>query len=225
VSIDDTWEANMVADVISRGGQKVTLDLFETLAVVLLALGTIGSAWCAFQAARWNGEEADNLSRAQAARIESTKQANLATTKVAYDAGLVAQYATAVAEGQTALREFYRQKLFRPEFLPVLDQWLGGSVATAANAPNFFENQEYLDSLLGPTRRLDEQSQEFARQADRAGRNADDYILNTVLLATVLFFAGVSSNYRRISLRFLLVTIAALLLAVAASRIASLPVL
>ena len=40
---------------------------FEIMAVLLLGVATLGSAWCGYQAAKWNGRESDLARQATAA--------------------------------------------------------------------------------------------------------------------------------------------------------------
>jgi len=53
-------------------------DWVEIVAAVLLALATVATAWSGYQASRWNGEQTKAFSRANAARVNSTKSAGLA---------------------------------------------------------------------------------------------------------------------------------------------------
>lgn len=86
----------------------------------------------------------------------------------------MAQYAVAVVDGRTELQRFYRDKLMRPEFLPVLEEWVGVDGSRAAEAPNFFRNQAYIADTLAESTQLDRDAAELANQAMRAGDFADD---------------------------------------------------
>ncbi|HEY6800157.1 MAG TPA: hypothetical protein VI121_05905, partial [Agromyces sp.] len=93
------------------------------IAVLLLGIATIGTAWCGYEASRWNQDQGDLARQSSDLRVEANRQFGLATQSIAYDATLVAQYAKAVVDGDTGLQEFYRSTLFRPAFLPVLERW------------------------------------------------------------------------------------------------------
>ena len=97
--------------------------VLEILAVVLLGVATIGTAWCGYQATRWNGDENELARNASDLQVEAAREFGLATQIVSYDSNMVAQYARAVADGDDRLQQFFRDSLFRPAFLPVLDQW------------------------------------------------------------------------------------------------------
>ena len=97
--------------------------LSEMIAVLLLGIATIGTAWCGYQASRWNQDQGEISRQGSDLRVEANRQFGLATQAIVYDSNLVAQYAKAVVDGDTGLQEFYRATLFRPAFLPVLDRW------------------------------------------------------------------------------------------------------
>jgi hypothetical protein len=195
----------------------------ELFAIIVLSLGTIGSAWGVYQSASWNNVQSDNVNDANVARIESSKETTLATATIVYDVTLIAQSAAAVASGQTDLQRFYREKLYRPEFLPVVDKWIQEAGGDPAAVSNLFEDNEYVNGLLAKPQQLESEAQRLSAAGERAGRIADDYILVTVILATTLFFAGTASNLNSVPLRIALLSIASVSLALGAARLASLP--
>lgn len=67
----------------------------DTAGAVLLALAlaAVATAWSSYQASRWTGEQAKTFSAANAARIESTKDADLANSQTQVDIALFIQSA------------------------------------------------------------------------------------------------------------------------------------
>ena len=116
--------------------------LSEMLAVLLLGIATIGTAWCGYQASRWNQEQGDISREGSDLRIEANRQFGLATQAIVYDANLVAQYAKAVVDGDTRLQQFFRTTLFRPAFLPVLERW-EEAIKAGETPPNLLEDSDY----------------------------------------------------------------------------------
>jgi hypothetical protein len=196
----------------------------ELLAVLLLGLATVGSAWCGYQASRWNAEETREARAAGLARIESGRLFTLAAQKITYDAMIAAQLAEATAAGDERLSTFYRQNLVRPEFQPVIDAWQR-DVAAGVAPPPLVENQAYVDEQLDPSRALDATAAAATARSEEAASNADDYVLTTLIMASALFFAGVTGTFRAPVVRLGLLTCAGIVLAVGAGRIADLPTL
>ncbi|MGH2588935.1 MAG: hypothetical protein ACRDJE_28770, partial [Dehalococcoidia bacterium] len=152
---------------------KVSKELdraLEIVAAALLGLATFGSAWCAFEATRWNSEQGDATRAATAARFEAGRRFNLGTQAIAFDASIAAEYARAVAEGRSDLVSFYRDALVRPEFLPVIDDWLAHVRSGEAGAANLFENTDYIDQQLAVAREWDAVAEEATQRADEAGQ-------------------------------------------------------
>jgi hypothetical protein len=195
--------------------------LLEVVAVAFLGVATIGSAWCGYQATRWNGEEGDLARESATLQVEAARQFGLATQTVSYDSNTISQYANAAAAHNDDLMRFYRETLVRPEFLPVLNRW-EQQLAAGASPDNLLEDEEYLDSQLDPFRETEARAEALSAEAQRAGNEADDYVLTTLILASALFFAGLTTSFRVRFARLLLLGGASLLIAYAASRLVDL---
>jgi len=193
------------------------------IAVFLLGIATIGTAWCGYQASRWNQDQGDISRAGSDLRVEANRQFGLATQKIVYDANLVAQYAKAVVDGDTKLQEFYKSTLFRPDFLPVLERWQQ-AIQEGKTPPPLLQDKDYLNSQLGDYEATQAKAEAKDVEAKQAGKNGDDYVLLTLLLAASLFFAGVTTSFKLQLARMVLLTLAAVLIAYCISRITTLPV-
>ena len=87
---------------------------------MLLAVAAVATAWAAYQSARWHGEQARAQSASIAARVESTRAANVANRQGQVDVALFTQWVDAYAREEDELSAFYRKR-FRPEFVPAFD--------------------------------------------------------------------------------------------------------
>lgn len=139
------------------GGSTVQVHrIIEVATVLLLALATVGSAWCAYQVSQWNGRETDAARVSAAARIQGSREYALATQKVAYDAASVAQYAEAVVAENERLQTFLRASIIRPEFLPIVDEWQAIVDETGEAPPNLVEDEDYLSDLFAESTAYDD---------------------------------------------------------------------
>jgi hypothetical protein len=109
-------------------------ERLEVVATVLLSLATVATAWSGYQASRWNGEQAKAFSRANAARVESTKAADLANAQQQVDVATFTQWVNAYALDQTELADFYFAR-FRKELKPAVDAWVATRPLQNADAP------------------------------------------------------------------------------------------
>ena len=156
--------------------------LLELIVVLLLGITTVGTAWCGFQATRWNGESGDLNGVATAQRVEGSRLFGLATQRVTYDSMMVAKYAEASQQGNVQLQQFYRRSVIRPEFLPVLDRW---EAAVKAGDPTVgvFEDKEYLAGQFADYQETVAAAEQAALESQHAGEVAEAYVGTTILLA------------------------------------------
>ncbi|HSM66668.1 MAG TPA: hypothetical protein VK860_10220 [Ilumatobacteraceae bacterium] len=193
------------------------------MTVVLLALATVGSAWSAFQVARWNGVETDEARDSAAFRIDASREYSLATQIVAYDAAAVSQFGQAIAAGNEELEAFLRQTIIRTGFEPILAQWRE-EIDAGREPTNLLENREYLEELFAESDALDAEALAATRRSEEAGNDADGYIRMTLFFATALFFAGITASFNSRLARILLLSGAAVTIAVAATVLSTYPV-
>lgn len=192
--------------------QGLARDWVEIVATVLLALATVASAWSAYQSAAWSGIETTKFSSAQASRTYAAEADEKADSLRAVDTFLFAGYADAYARGDMRLVEFYETNLFRDEVEPALDAWKATNPLTNPEAPkNPFVMTEYKLAEDERARELEAKAAEDTREARSAIKTSDRYILFTVLFASVLFFAGISTKFRANGIRIAVLVMGAFL--------------
>ena len=121
------------------------------------------------------------------------------------------------------MQQFLRGSLVRPELLPLLEEWK--RQVDAGDMPtNLLEDEEYLAAQLEPYRATEAEAQALVVEAEESGSVADDYVLTTLLLASALFFAGITTSFRVRFAQVMLLAGAAMLIAYAAARLAELSV-
>jgi hypothetical protein len=169
---------------------------FELAATVLLAVAAVSTAWAAYQSARWHGEQARGQSASIAARVESTRAANVANRQAQIDVALFTQWIDAYARDETELAGFYRKR-FRPEFQPAFDAWVATKPRVNRSAPlSPFAMTQYKLEANAQADRLEAQAAAASQDVGRFIQRADNYSLAVVLFAASLFFAGISTRLR-----------------------------
>lgn len=190
----------------------------DLLTTVMLATATLLTAWAAFQSAKWSGVQAIAFSDAGANRTESTRASTTAgqqatvdvNTFLAWletatviseepafrdDGGISPELVARVTEGP-GLPAFLFQR-FRDEFKPAVQAWLDTSPFSNPDAPaSPFEMDEYQLALQVEADRLRQAAEVRASDARDANQQSDNYVILTVLFASVLFFAGLSMKMR-----------------------------
>ena len=166
----------------------------ELAAALLMTLAAVATAWASYQSAAWRGKQAVAQSASIAARVESTRSANVASRQVQIDVALFTQWVAAYARGETELARFYERR-FRTEFQPAFDAWVATRPRTNPTAPlSPFAMPQY---KLAASAQADELEAEAGAQSQKVKsdiQRADDYLLAVVLFAIALFFAGISTR-------------------------------
>ena len=195
----------------------------EPVTALLMALATLSTAWCGYQSAAWtrrsNGlmNEFNTLERRSGLlTLQGTQQATIQT-------GMFMQALAAHEAGNEQLLNFYVQR-FPPELRKAYDAWLAQKPFENPNAdphpfvPNLYQTrgtQEAADATAKAAR-----SQEEAR---KAGTISGQYLGNTVLFATVLFFASASGKFEQRRVRIIAFAFAVAIFAFAVVRTLMLP--
>jgi hypothetical protein len=175
--------------------------LFEPVALVLLSLATVGTAWCSFQAAAWGGaaQGAMNLSTASSRRA-ATYQRQSSQVALLYVL-LFSQYINSRATSNETLAHFFAER-FRGEAKTAFEAWMATRPFENPDAlPHPFVTNLYQPRLLEDARLAEAESQGFWVRAGDAGRNSRSYVLITVLLASALFCGGTASKFDKLWIR------------------------
>jgi hypothetical protein len=174
------------------------LELFAT---VLLAAAAVATAWCSYQATRWNGEQTKQSGTTNRLRIEAARAQGLAEAQTEVDVATFTQWVDAYALRRTELADFYFKR-FRAEFKPAVAAWLATRPLTNPNAPlTPFAMPQYKLAATAESKRLDEEAAASSDVRDRDIQRQSNYVLGVVLFAVVLFLAGMSTKLRNRGLR------------------------
>ena len=159
-------------------------------------MAAVATAWASYQSARWRGEQAKAGGQSIAARVESTRSANVANRQGQIDVALFTQWVDAYARDETELADFYRKR-FRPEFRPAFDAWVATRPRINPNAPlSPFAMPEYSLAAATEADRLEARAGALSVRVGGYIQRADNYSLSVVLFAVALFFAGISTRLR-----------------------------
>jgi hypothetical protein len=169
----------------------------EPVTALLMALATLSTAWCSYHSAAWTRKsnrlmnEFNSLERR--AGLQTMQGMQQATIHVAMFMELLATQQA----GNEKLANFYVER-FPPDVRKAYDAWLAQKPFENPKAdphpfvPNLYE--------VRGTREAAEANAKAASslQASRsAGNVSGQYLANTVLFATVLFFASASGKFEQ----------------------------
>jgi len=189
-------------DLVSAARDEAPSDRrLELLATALLAVAAVATAWCSYQATRWNGEQAKAASTTNRIRIEAARAQGLAQSQTQVDVATFVQWVDAYARDETELADFYFKR-FRPEFKPAVDAWIATRPRRNPNAPlTPLAMPQYRLAATAEAERLDAEAEAASAAVRLDIQRSSNYVLGVVLFAVALFLAGMSTKLRNARLR------------------------
>jgi hypothetical protein len=201
--------------VSSEGGRTTKTRWEETIEIIealLLAVVAVATAWSGYQAARWDGRQAERYGRASTTRNQADQALTLGGQQRLLDISTFNTWIEAWNEGRDDLAALYERR-FSPEFKAAFDAWIALDPLSNPDAPpgpSFMP--EYENRLLERGAELNDVSDRLFDEGTNARHQADEYIRTTVVLATVLFLLALSQRFLVRRVRLGVVVLAAALM-------------
>jgi hypothetical protein len=215
------WRSDLSAP--SNREPRARQKWVEPVTALLMALTTVGTAWCSYQSAAWTRQSNRLMNefnalerRAGLLSVQGMQQATIHTA-------MFMEVLAAKQAGNEQLANFYVER-FPPDVRKAYDAWLAQRPFENPTAdphpfvPRLYEPQgtrEAADATAKAARSLQE--------ARKAGNVSGQYLANTVLFATVLFFASASGKFEQQRVRSLAFIFAVAVFLFALVRTAMLP--
>ncbi len=205
-----------------RGGGRGD-RLVSVMGAVLLSIVTIVAAWSGYSAAKWGTESSLKLAKASATRTQANRAFQESLTVRTADGILFnSWFAAYLTHNANGMRVAVNR--FRPEYRVAFVAWLATHPFTNPNAPaGPQEMPQYISTAEARSRVLDRSADNYYAEGQDAAETGDEYVRVTVILASVLFLVGLSTQFPLLSLRFAMIGVGAGLLIFAGVLILTLP--
>jgi len=195
----------------------------EPVAALLMALATLSTAWCSYQSAAWTRQsnrlmnEFNSLERkAGLLSLQGMQQATIHTA-------MFMEVLAAKQAGNEQLVNFYVER-FPTDVRKAYDAWLAQKPFENPNAdPHPFVPNLYQIRGTREAAELNSKAASRVEEARSAGSISGEYLANTVLFATVLFFASASGKFEQRRVRIVAFAFATAVFLFAVVRTATLP--
>jgi hypothetical protein len=198
--------------------------LVEFLSAVVLSLATVGTAWCGYQAARWGGQQETQFVEAIGAYIDSAKLSNRAQQVDALYVDLFVEWLSATNRGDHSTADFLYQR-FPVTLKAAMDAWLALDPFANPDTPSSpFDMPLYVLPESEEAERLSQAADELFTQAASANQTSDNYVLLTVIFASVLFFGGISGKFRSRVIDLVILCMAFVLFVTGLAMLITLPI-
>jgi hypothetical protein len=187
--------------------------VLDATTAVILAVAAIGTAWATFQASQWSSEESDAVSASSAARSNAIQATSHAARTEQLDTTIWLQGLSAFRAGDNEQAKFLRQR-FRPGLLRAHKVWVAKAVVApdgkviSAPAGTPFTEPEYVIPDAARADALTAEAEQQLADSRHAASRSTKYVLVVVVLALVLFFAGIATKFRNPKIQAALVALA-----------------
>src|SRR5262245_3213413 len=208
------------ADERKRKRPREIAEIFE---VVILAIVAVATAWSGYQAARWDGRETFLYGESTRMRVEASETATLGGQQRLQDISTFNTWIVAHAEGKDEIADLYVER-FSPEYKVAFDAWLATDPFDDPNAPpgpSFMP--EYRNHQTEHAAELNKEASDTFDEGTEARENAERYVRQTVLFATVLFLIAISQRFTYRAVRLTATGIAAAVMLIALVGVVTLP--
>ncbi len=206
-----------------HGGRSRHDRRISIIEAVLLSLVTMVAAWSGYSAAKWGTESSLDLAKASATRSEANRAFQQSLTYRVGDALTFNAWLGAHETGSKNL-ERVAAKRFLPELRPAFAAWLATHPFTNPNAPPGPQSMpQYHAAGAGASVALSRKADAYYAAGEHAAETGDKYVRVTVILASVLFLVGISTQFPLRGVRYGLISVGAVLLVFAAEQILTLP--
>lgn len=213
--------AHKIAEHHSSGSARERhLEIIEAL---LLSAVAIVTAWCGYQAAKWDGREAYLYGVASRLRVEAALMATEGGQLRLLDVVTFNTWMGLREFGKESTARLYAER-FSPEYKKAFDAWLKLDPFNNPKAPaGPAYMPEYRNALLERSTELSRESNDNFAEGAHSREIAEVYVQRTVVLATVLFLTALAQRFKIRKVRVMLLVFAALLFAYQLAELAMHP--
>ena len=208
---------------VTAGKEPPKKRWVEPVTAVLMALATVGTAWCSYKSASWTRQsnrlmnEYNSLERrAGVLTLQGMQSATI-------HSAMFMQMLAAQEAGNEKLANFYVER-FPPDVRKAYDAWLAQKPFENPKAdphpfvPNLYESRGSREAA-----ELSAKAANNLLVARRAGNTSGQYLANTVLFATMLFFANAVLKFEQKRVRIVSFAFAVAVFVFSVVRTALLP--
>jgi hypothetical protein len=146
----------------------------------------------------------------------------LANRQVLIDVDTFLNWMDAEQSGDHGLADDIHGRM-REEFLPAFDAWLQTAPAGAIPDGTPFELSEYRLAAEEKAKLLEAKAAKLFADGNESNQTSDDFVLAAVLLASVLFFAGLAGTFDSLRAQVFLLILGTVMLVVGTIIVLTLP--
>jgi len=160
-----------------------------------MALTTLATAWCSYESSRWSNQSSNNSSTSATLEREANALHAESNQVLSTQVTIFLDLIHAQIVGEEKVVKFYQPRL-GGELRVAYDAWMAQKpFENPQAASNPFVPELYHPRFADEVKEKLTKSAEHSLAANKEGHTAATYLANTVLFATVLFFAATALKF------------------------------
>lgn len=194
------------------------------LSAILLGMVIVATAWSAYQSTLWGGIQTFLLRDSTSASRQYSTLLIQQGQHVSMDALMFMEYVNALHDNDVNLSEFYYER-FRPELKIAVAAWLETKPFENPDAPSHpFVMSEYERKYAEEIKQFADLSASKLEEAQQANQNSDNYVMLTVIYASVLFISAVMDKFSSRRVRLVVLILGMIIFSVTTTMLFTMPV-
>jgi hypothetical protein len=211
------------AEEKERERRKHWETFVEIIEVLVLAIVAVATSWSGYAAARWDGQQSVLYGHATADRFKADAASTLGGQELVADASMFTGYLQAHSAADGKLAAVYVRR-FTPDYRTAFLAWLKTSpFSNPAAPPGPGYMPQYHNPYLAAAGRYNTAAAATFDQGTAARDNAENYLRDTVLFATVLFVVAIAQKFKVRAVRVTTTAVALGLAAYTTAAVLTLP--
>jgi hypothetical protein len=207
------------------GDGQERISRIEIANAVVIAIAGLLISWAGYQTALWSSEVEIEFSRANVLQTQSAQMSARAETEEAVGVQVFGHWFDAAIRKETEVATKYAMR-FPPRLRRAFDVWIAQDPLENPAAPaSPFAMPQYVIPEANRAMELRAQADVAFQRGQTARRYADTYGQAGAVLATALFFAGISQVFRLGKVRLALLGLAAFACALGLLRVFTIPIM
>jgi hypothetical protein len=184
----------------------------EILEAIILALVAVSTAYSGYQAAQWDGHQAEFYAQGTAMNVKANGLMVSDGQDLLFNTNTLNAWLNAKMQGNETAAKFYENR-FLPEYKVAFDAWIKLDPLNNSSAPPGPRYMpEYRSSKIEASNNLTAQALSKFNEGTQARATGDSYVRTTVFLATVLVLIAISQRFEIRSIRTWLMILSLVLL-------------
>lgn len=210
-----------ILELVEKGRGRGRLEL---VIAIVLSLATLASTWCGYQSGQWSGRQSSSQSAADTSERKAAESTIVAMQRRTQDGLVLLEFWRAMRESDSSTADTIRAHM-NPVLRSAVQASIDGGILTNPDVAGPMERSEYRLSEEVEAVAMRDEAKSLKAEAATAGLAAGDYVLLTLMFASVLFFGGIGGTFADRRIRTVLASVAVLLFVAAAGMLLRLPVL